>query len=194
MMPASVGKATIVALLICCLGGCASHPHPNLAAMQAGWSGADARDLTPPFFDPDVVAVCDPPLGWKMDPPKTTADHVHKVWLSPSRATAYGVIHFSMPLPVGANLALGGFLDHMKKSEGNANLLSQQNDPNLPGIRFVAEGGKYTIRTNLMVDGWEGWAIYAGTLRGQPDLPNELDMAQRAREHTNVGRPDSGSK
>jgi hypothetical protein len=190
MSATRVGAA--ITSLLCCLCGCASHPHPDLAAMRASWIGAQTRGLTTPFFDPDVVAVCDPPLGWKQDPPKVTSDHVHKVWLSPTRATAYGVIHFSMPLPVGPGMALNGFLSQMKKSEGNANLLSQQDDSKLPGIRFVAEGGRYTIRANLMVDGWEGWAIYAGTLRGQPDPPDELDIAQRAREYTKVGRPDTG--
>jgi hypothetical protein len=191
MSAARVG-ATICGLL-CCLCGCATPPHPNLAAIRAGWTAADTRGLTIPFYDPDVVAVCDPPLGWKQDPPKVTSDHFHLVWLSPTRDTAYGVIHFTMPLPVGANLALGGFISQMKKSEGTADLLSQQDDPKLPGIRFVAEGGRYKIRANLMVDGWQGWAIYAGTLRGQADPPDELDMATRAREYTKVGRPETGN-
>lgn len=189
----SAGRVGVtIASLLCCLCGCASHPHPDLAALRAGWTAADTRDLSTPSFDPDVVAVIDPPLGWKQDPPKVTSDHIHKVWLSPTRDTAYGVIHFSMPFPVGPGMALGGFLDQMKKTEGNANLLSRQDDPKLPGIRFQAEGGLYTIQANLMVDGWEGWAIYAGTLRGQVDPPAELDIAQRAREYTKVGRPATG--
>ena len=177
---------------MCCLGGCASQPHPNLAAMRAGWSDPRTRDLCQPFYDPDLIAVCDPPEGWKQDPTKKGWNNIHKVWLSPTRETAYGVIHFSMPLPVGANLALGGFLKEMKKTEGTANLLSKQDDPKLPGIRFVAEGGKYCIHAYLMVNGWQGWAIYAGTLRGVADPPDELDMATRAREYTKVGRPDTG--
>ena len=75
-----------------------------------------------------------------------------------------------------------------------ANLLSQKDDPNLPGIRFVAEGGEYTIRTNLIIVGWEGWAIYAGTRRSIPMIPAELDMAERAREHSQVGQPGTSGK
>ena len=99
-----------------------------------------------------------------------------------------------MPLPLGENIAFKGFLDQMKKTEGQAILISRQDDPNLPGIRFVAEGGRFYIRTNLIVQGWEGWAIYAGTLRNQPVLADELDMAIRAREYTKVGRPDNSGK
>ena len=44
------------------------------------------------------------------------------------------------------------------------------------------------------VDGFEGWAIYAGTLRNQQIMEDELDMAIRAREHTKVGRPENPGK
>jgi len=115
---------------------------------------------------------------------------VHRVWLSATGATAYGVIHFTLPLPVGENLALSGFLDEMKKTEGDCTLLQRQDDLSLPGIRFVAEGGLYRIHVNFLVATWEGWAVYAETLRGKPVIADEFDLAVRAREHTHVGRND----
>jgi hypothetical protein len=143
----------------------------------------------PPFYDHDVLALCDPPLGWKPQPLKTTSNHTDQVWLSSTGDTAYGVIHFTMPLPVGRNLALTGFISQMKKTEGDATLFSHQDDPSLPGIRFTAQGGLYFIRANLLVSGWDGWAVYAGTLKNGLILQKELDFAIRAREHTLVGRP-----
>jgi hypothetical protein len=174
--------------------GCSSLSHPNLSTIHANWVGPTTQSLSLPFYDDDVAAVVDPPAGWKPDPLKSSSSHTHKVWLSPTGLTAYGVIHFKMPLPLGQNLALGGFLDQMKRTEGVVNLISRQDDPNLPGIRFVAEGGRYYIRTNFIVDGWQGWAIYAGTLRNNPNIADELDMAIRARDHTKVGRPDNTGK
>jgi hypothetical protein len=168
------------------LVGCCSAPNP--AAKQ---TGLDTAGLSAPFFDPDVNAVCDPPIGWKPQALKTTPDHNDQVWLSPTTDTAYGVIHFRMPLPVGRSLALAGFLSHMKKTEGDATLFYRQDDPSLPGIRFVAQGGIYVIRANLLVSAWDGWAVYAGTLKSGLILPNELDFAVRAREHTRVGRPQN---
>jgi hypothetical protein len=174
----------LVAALLAMLFGmaaCCSAPRP-------GRTGTDTAGLSLPFFDPDVNAVCDPPIGWKPQALKATPDHKDQVWLSPTRQTAYGVIHFVMPLPVGRSLAFVGFLNHMKKTEGDATLFYRRDDPELPGIRFIAQGGIYVIRANLLVSAWDGWAVYAGTLKSGQILPNELDFAVRAREHTRVGR------
>lgn len=141
-----------------------------------------------------LMAVCDPPVGWRPEPLKSSANHEHQVWVSPSGRTAYGVIHFILPLPVGDELALWGFLRQMKASEGSANLLSKQRDPNLSGLRFVAEGGIYRIRAYLVVRGWEGWAVYAGTLMRQPEERGELDLALAARERTHIGQLCTQSK
>jgi hypothetical protein len=175
------------------LAGCA-HQQTDLAKIRAGFNADAARQLTEPFYDPDVLAVCNPPIGWRPDPLKKTTNHSHQVWLSPTGNTAYGVIHFNLPLPVGQNLALVGFINEMRTTEGDAVLLSQQDDPKLGGIRFVAEGGLYHIRSNLIVVGWEGWAVYAGSLRNHKVDQIELDLAQRARDYTSVGRPVEPAK
>ena len=75
----------------------------------------------------------------------------------------------------------------MKRTEGEATLVSKQWDPNLHAIRFVAVGGLYTVRTNLFVHRSHGWAIYAGTLRKEKIKADELAKAERWRELTRIG-------
>jgi hypothetical protein len=176
-----------VALGMALLAGC--------RAPGAGGNAAAVNSGNPPFAGLSagqmvyaVSATCVPPVGWKADPLKSSGSHAHQVWLSPTGDTAYGVIHFALPLPVGDDLSLIGFLSEMRKSEGEAILLSKKRDPNLPGLRFVAEGGIYKVRANLITHGFEGWAIYAGTLRNHTERPEELDLAERARDNTVVGQ------
>jgi hypothetical protein len=133
-----------------------------------------------------VKAVVVPPVGWVAQPLKSSDQHKHQVWISPSGNTAYGVIYFTLPWPVGPDLALFGFLEQMRRTEGQATLISKQSDDQLPGLRFVAEGGLYTVRTNMIVDGFQGWAIYAGTVRGKPVNNEELTAAESAREQTQI--------
>ena len=44
-------------------------------------------------------------------PLKQSDRHTHEVWLSPTGKTAYGVIHFKLPLPVGVNLVYWEFCE-----------------------------------------------------------------------------------
>lgn len=182
-----VAAGSLAALL--CPAGCCSSPKPDVNQIRASWLAADTGGLSLPAYNPDVNAVCDPPIGWKPVPLKIADNHTDQVWLSPTRDTAYGVIHFKIPFPVGQNLALSGFLSQMQKTRGEAKLLDRHDDPSLPGIRFTAEGKIYVIRVNFFVQTWEGWAVYAGTLKSGPILQDELETAIRAREHTHVGTP-----
>jgi hypothetical protein len=171
------------------VAGCAQTVPPSHASdrpTSQSISDAFSNGLNPPTSDPSLKAVVDPPINWKPDPPKISPNHRHQVWLSPTGDTAYGVIYFSMPLPMGVDTALWGFMREMKKTEGEANLLSKLTDGKLPGLRFVAEGGLYCIRCNLMVDGFHGWVVYAGSLRARPVNVKELKSAELAREQTRV--------
>ena len=148
--------------------------------------------FAPPQSLATIDAVCVPPAGWKMEPLKSSEDHHHQVWLSPSGHTAYGVIHFGLPMPVSAGWVLDPFLKEMKKSEGEALLIGQpMRDDSLPGIRFTVEGGLYKMRINLICRGWRGWAVYAGTLRTEPEVPEELELAEWAKDMTKVGIPSA---
>jgi hypothetical protein len=49
------------------------------------------------------------------------------------------------------------------------------------------ECGDYRMRTNLICKGFHGWAVYAGSLRKEAEVPVELELAERARDKTQVG-------
>lgn len=143
-----------------------------------------------------VRATCRPPVDWSAEPLKKTNMSEHQVWISPTGATAYGVLnvrHLLMPLASDERI-LNEFLDGMRKSEGAADLLEKQQDGSLAdgrgGIRFVARGGKYTVRANLVSSGRYAWIWYAGTLTGQPVRDDELKLAELARDRTRVGTLD----
>jgi hypothetical protein len=151
-------------------------------------SAASDTALSDPFAVSELESVVIPPAGWRADPVKRTRSHAHQAWISPSGNTAYGVIRMNLPLPfIGPDLVLPRFLDEMRKTEGEARLLSRRNDSRLPGLRFIAEGGRYRIRANLVTRGFRAWAVYAGSLRGQPEVPEELALAEVAREQTRIG-------
>ena len=187
--------------------GCASgrQADPPTAVAAAGNLPTDndltasdtlsASSLTDPFGHSELEAVVTPPAGWEPDPIKRTRTHAHQAWISPTGRTAYGVIRMNLPLPfIGPGTVLPRFLDQMRESEGEARLLSRQNDSDLHGIRFVAEGGQYRLRANLMTRGFRAWAVYAGTLRAQPEMRDELQLAEAAREETKIGTTRVRSK
>jgi hypothetical protein len=137
-----------------------------------------------------------PPWAWQPDPIKSSSTHTHQAWVSPTGNTAYGVIRMNLPLPfIGPDTVLRPFLEEMRRTEGQATLLSRRTDRRLPGpgIRFVVEGGQYKIRANLMTRGFRAWAVYAGTRRGAEEVAEELELAELARERTKIGlaRPRS---
>jgi hypothetical protein len=162
-----------------CLAGCqhsVSGPAATISDCPPG--------LCEPAYVPTVVATCPAPSGWVAQPLKENSRHTHLIWISPSGSTAYGVVHFKLPLPVGPDLALTGFMSAMQKSEGNAQLVEQH--PNGRGIAFVADGGQYHMRGQLIVKGWEAWTIYSATLRGKPTNADELKLADLAAARTEI--------
>ena len=165
--------------------GCQSPTHKLAATTsQATTSPSEAR-----LYDAELESLVRPPTGWHLDPPKRTRQHVHKTWVSPTGDSAYGIIRFNLPLPLNEDLCLWGFMNEMRRSEGEGILVSKAYDPALPGIRFVAEGGLYKIRTNMLVSGFSGWCVYAGSLRARPENTAELTLAADAREATSVNVP-----
>ena len=176
-------------LLVLAAGGCQSDARAT--RHSNAMDGSDALiipGLTAPARFEAVDAMVVVPPGWRQEPLKSSDRHKHQVWLSPSGSTAYGVIRMKLPLPVGPETVLRmGVMPEMKRTEGEAVLLSSYRDNTLPGVRFVAEGGRYLLRSNLMTRGWRGWVVYAGTLRDQPVNDAELALAELARENTRVG-------
>lgn len=139
-----------------------------------------------------VRATCPPPAGWSAEPLKRTNLSEHQVWVSPGHTTAYGVLNVRHPFMALAsdNRILNEFLNGMRETEGSAELLERRADPTLAGgiggIRFVARGGRYTVRANLVSKGRYAWVWYAGTLTAQPIDETELRAAEAAREQTVV--------
>ena len=162
----------------------------NAALPTTGPATRLAPSLSPPTYNEPLQATVRPPEGWvpKVQDAGAT-DHTHIVWLSPSGHTAYGIISFNLPLPVGPQFVLGAFLSEMKKREGKADLISKTYDETLKGIRFEAVGGRYHTYTNLMTRGWHGWFVYAGTGTADPENLDELALAKAARENTLLGEP-----
>lgn len=124
-----------------------------------------------------------------MEPLKVAERSRHRVWISPSGSTAYGVIFVRLPLPVGSDLALMGFMMEMKKTEGEGKLLDKRRDPS-GALRYIAENPQHTIFARLITDGWLCWIAYAGTLTGKSVNVGELLLASRAREATIIGLPE----
>jgi len=180
---------TILAALLVGCSMSAPPPSPSPFSSKDTITVADdpVSGLSDTRYVATIEAVCSPPIGWTTEPIKSGNRHMHQVWVSPSGHTAYGVIHFTLPLPVGTDPVLWVFMSRMRHEEGEAKLLSKQYDSNLNGVRFVAQGGLYTVRTNLLVRGFDGWAIYAGTHTTEEVVPEELALAERARERTQVG-------
>ena len=162
----------VAVILTLCVGGCAVRkPAPSPVALAV----------------PELDAWVCPPAGWRAEPIEKTRRHKQQVWVSPSGDTAYGVIHFSLPLPLGDDLSLWGFLREMKQQEGEATLLKKTRDEEKQALRFVAEGGRYRIRGIILTRGFGGWVFYAGTLRAGTIRLDELRQAVQAREQTVAG-------
>jgi hypothetical protein len=177
-----LGRVSFLLPLVAAVG-CASHAPRRVAPPQYYLS----MGLCQPKPVETVLAECDPPTGWIPQPLHKSERHTHQIWVSPSGKTAYGVMHFKMPLPVGVSVVHWEFLREMKKKEGEAIEISERMDPALPGMRFVCEGGRYKMRVSMTVRGFEGWAAYAATLRAQPVDQDELELAEQARENTVFG-------
>jgi hypothetical protein len=180
-------KRTIwLTIALAAAGCCGSPPVPDRVATATQIETAVTRGLTAPVPDDSLKAVVVPPVGWKPEPPKVNEKHRHQIWLSPSGNTAYGVIYFKLPLPVGLNITLDGFMKQMKDTEGEGTLIERKDDDQLPGIRFTAAGGEYLIQAFLVVDGFHGWVVYAGTKQKFPTNEAELRTAIDARDQTRV--------
>jgi hypothetical protein len=149
------------------------------------------QGVTEPHVVPELEAFCGPPKGWIAQPLERDSKHTQQVWVSPSGRTAFGVIRFTLPIPATDKIALWGFLQEMKRREGQAKLVSRKPLPD--GTAFVADGAKFRIRGTIVTRGLRGWVAYAGTLQHEPVEVDELELAVQARDNTAPGLPDHDS-
>lgn len=176
-------------------GGCRSAVEPtgDMSSLQTTQPttapAAEVAPLASSRWVEELYTEVRPPVGWVAEEVKGTDGSKHQAWKSPTGATAYGVLnvrHFFMPLASNERI-LREFLNGMKESEGSAELLAKEPAPGLGGVgglRFVAKGGRYTVRGNLASSGRNAWIWYAGTLNETPVNPGELQAAEMAREKT----------
>jgi hypothetical protein len=178
--------AAVILMLLAVPGCCANHPTSIAAKGSLSVVPTSGPVLIcAPTWDEVLQAEVTPPQGWKPDPLKVTNKSRHRVWISPTGDTAYGVIYIDLPLPVGKDMAYDGFIKGMKNTSGEAIVLEKTEDSD--AIHFTADGGLYRIRCNLSTSGFHGWCVYAGTLRAKPVIPRELKLAEEARDRTQVG-------
>lgn len=144
--------------------------------------------LLPAAWIPELHALCALPVGWTLDSTPKQPGSESEFWVSPTGATAFGVIavrNFLMPL-ASDDLILSKFLDGMRKSEGAGDLLEKRVNRELQrgigGLSFVAAGGRYTVHGNLVSSGSFAWIIYAGTRRDRNVNAIELEIAAQARD------------
>jgi hypothetical protein len=171
----------VIALAL--VSGCARSKSPGIAI-----PGLSRSATNQPEFIAELDATADPPLGWRVQRADQNNRYAQRVWVSPTGDTSYGVILFALPFPVGDDLALLGFLSEMKRSEGDARLITKQRNPQRNNrLEFIAEGGRYHVDGIIATRGRRGWAIYAGTLRGGRVALDELELAVQSRENTTLG-------
>jgi hypothetical protein len=157
--------------------------------VTAGDAQGDIAGLGQTESREDLHVTARAPEGWTTEPIKTTATTIHQIWISPTGRTAFGVIYARLPLPVGAELALWGFMREMKKSQGEAELLDKNRDEHLDGLRFSARGRFYSIEAVLYAHGWDCWVSYAGRYSDKEADEGELALARLARERVMMGSP-----
>jgi hypothetical protein len=172
--------------------GCARSKRPDAIAVSPptlpATNPALYALLADPEYSAELQALIVPPIGWQPSILPAKFNAFHQLWISPSGRTAYGVIKFSLPLPLPHDPVLWAFMKEMRKKEGQADLLHKGWDPRRRGLRAVIEGGRFTIRTTITLRGLSGWITYAGTLRNEPIEPGELETAEAARDRTELGK------
>jgi len=173
-----------------CVSGCAhrSISHPRAASsspttlpttsISDDTMAADTFGLTP-----------QPPSGWKPKPIERDDSSTRQVWVSPTRATAYGIVRFGLPLPVGPGLALPGFIAETGHQQGTTRLISSEAHAASGGVQFVADMPLYRMRGILWTHGFTGWVVYASTERAAPVNDQELVAALHARDATVAAKP-----
>ena len=160
---------------------------PPTAASSASTTPAPAIDLLPPEYVPDLRATVRPPAGWTPRPPEQSLNSTTQLWLSPGGETAFGVIAFWLPLPVGTDAVVPVYLKEMARRDGRADVVSREVDERLEAVRVVADSDTYRTRTTILVRGLRGWAVWAGTLQAKPIDPDALAAAEAAREAVRLG-------
>ena len=180
----AIRRVAAIALFVSIAGGCRHGP------LNPVFETDHPTNLVSHAFVGDLNATPAPPHGWALDEPRVDPDSYQLVWISPTGRTAYGVIRFNLPLPLGHDLALFGFLRTMRAQDGQADLLDKQWDEARQALRFVVRGARYELSAPMVVRGSKGWVSYAGTRVDAPVIASEKAIAEQARDRTRFGPAD----
>jgi hypothetical protein len=169
--------------VVCALaaGGCGAKPAVAPSAPATLPSLLEAG-----VFDPQLRATVHPPAGWREAEPRVSSNSHQRIWISPSGDTALGVIRFELPLPLGHDLALWGFVQTMRREDGRAELLGKRWDDAKQAMRFEVDGQQYRLDAWMRVQGSAGWCGYVGVLREKPANVAEVEVATEAREAVQI--------
>jgi hypothetical protein len=130
----------------------------------------------------DVVkAQAAAPQSWQEQPIKRGPMYTDMQWRSPSGATAVGVAHVRMPLPLGARALLWFAKGQYAKQSDDGRVLGQWVDQ-LGRSWFEAENNKYHVRGFIVTKGLQAWIIYSGYKTTVPIDMSELSQGARAME------------
>ncbi len=122
-----------------------------------------------------------PPASWKQLAVKRGPLYTDMQWRSPSGASAVGVAHVKMPLPLGARTLLWFAKGQYAKQSDDGRIVGQWVDA-LGRSWFEAENNKYHIRGFIVTKGFEAWIIYNGYKTQVPTDVSELALGARAME------------
>ncbi|MGF1632601.1 MAG: hypothetical protein ACFCVE_02020 [Phycisphaerae bacterium] len=182
---------SIVILLAAVVSGCASpRGTADLTNETLAAATQPAGGLTQGNYVEELAALVYPPAGWESDGLREQSSVYSKHWVSPGGRTAFGVIHFELPVHaaiVPHGIVIDRYVDKQRETEGAGTLIEKAWDDQLGGTRFVSQGQLYYTRNYLVTRGYDGWFVYAGTLVDQPVDEPALETAVAAREATRLG-------
>ena len=129
------------------------------------------------------------PRTWELRPTQGGGLFTHCQWRSLSHATAVGVVHIHMPLPMSAQtlvwLAKAKYNDPGRPDAkhpvpgGPGRLVREWSDP--MGREWVeAENDRYRVRGYAVTCGFDAWVVYSGYKLGGVPNPVDIDLAGRS--------------
>jgi hypothetical protein len=179
--PKSWVGLTLLALL-CATGiGCQTAQPVSVRRLINHQAMIDFSGLRPVEQVDAVKAQAAAPASWKAAALKRGPMYTDMQWRSPSGATAVGVAHVRMPLPLSARALLWFAKGQYAKQSDDGRVVNQWVDA-LGRSWFEAENKNYHVRGFIVTKGFEAWIIYNGFKTQVPTDVSELSLGARAME------------
>ncbi|HEV2295877.1 MAG TPA: hypothetical protein VGR35_18670 [Tepidisphaeraceae bacterium] len=182
MNPKSSILLTLLSVLLLWGGiGCSSAQPVSVRSLIHHQAMIDFSGLKPvEHFEP-VKAQAAPPASWQQLALKRHPMYTDQQWRSPSGATAVGVAHVRMPLPLGSRALLWFAKNQYAKQGDDGRMIGQWIDA-LGRSWFEAENNKYHVRGFIVTRGFEAWIVYTGRKTTEPTDVSEIALGARSLE------------